>query len=87
MNKYFTVEFVEPSYVVYAYRGTELDNTLEISIPPDDQAAKVFNIDSGLSQKELDQILMKETLPFVQGNLGQPVLVRVSGTEVMIWHI
>lgn len=87
MIKYYTVEIVDPSYVIYAYRGNDSDNTLEISIPPDQQATKNFTISSGLSESELDQLLPREAIPIVQSNPGHKVLLRVDDTEVTVWVV
>ena len=87
MTKYYTLEIVDPSYVIYAYRGTESDNTLEVGIPLDDQATNSFTISTGLSESELDQIVIREVLPIAQSNPGRQLLLRVTDSDITVWLI
>jgi hypothetical protein len=85
MIKYYTVQFVKPSYVVYAYRGTESDNTLERVVPPDQRATKSIQIEPGMSQEDLDQLLYRDAVPLLQSDPNKRLLVRVEDDEVTIW--
>ena len=82
MRKYYTIDVVTPQNVIYAYRGNDKQNTIEHSLPEDNQAIANIQLPTNMTDDRLDNTLINTFLQIALANAGRCILIGVDDDKI-----